>query len=97
MRLGWIVAPADAIAACLDHRRGTDLGQSVLEQHTLADLIACGAYARYLRSSRRAYKTQRYHVLERLRTLGYARRLVPRVDAGLHVTLVIDSPSPKPR
>jgi GntR family transcriptional regulator/MocR family aminotransferase len=59
LRLGWLVAPAPLARAVRDARAASDLGSPVLDQHTLAELLASGAYDRQLRLLRRRYRAQR--------------------------------------
>jgi DNA-binding transcriptional MocR family regulator len=59
LRLGWLVAPPALAEVIRAARATTDLGSPVLDQLTLAQLIAGGAYDRHLRQLRRRYRARR--------------------------------------
>jgi DNA-binding transcriptional MocR family regulator len=59
LRLGWLVAPPPLVEAARDARDASDLGSPVLDQYTLAQLLASGAYDRQLRQLRRRYRARR--------------------------------------
>jgi GntR family transcriptional regulator / MocR family aminotransferase len=59
LRLGWLVAPPALAAAVRAARATSDLGSPVLDQYTLAELLASGAYDRQLRLLRRRYRARR--------------------------------------
>jgi GntR family transcriptional regulator/MocR family aminotransferase len=59
LRLGWLVAPPALAEAARSARATSDLGSPVLDQYTLAQLLASGAYDRQLRQLRRRYRARR--------------------------------------
>ena len=59
LRLGWLVAPPALADAARRARVTSDLGSPVIDQYTLAQLLACGAYDRHLRLLRRRYRARR--------------------------------------
>jgi GntR family transcriptional regulator / MocR family aminotransferase len=59
LRLGWLVAPPPLARTVRAARAASDLGSPVLDQYTLAQLIATGAYDRQLRLLRRRYRARR--------------------------------------
>ncbi|MGI5154579.1 PLP-dependent aminotransferase family protein [Microbispora sp. CA-102843] len=59
LRLGWIAAPPRVARAVRLARGEFDLGSPVIDQYTLAHLIAVGAYDRHLRRMRREYRRRR--------------------------------------
>ncbi len=73
LRVGWIVAPPDLVAAITAARRATEPGQPVLEQLALARLLAAGDLDRHLRRLRSTY---------RARARAFASRLEETVDGG---------------
>jgi GntR family transcriptional regulator/MocR family aminotransferase len=85
LRLAWMVLPEDYVPDVLDAKGIVDAASS-LEQLTLAEFIASGAYDRHVRSMRQRYKIRRDQMVETL-----ARR-APRVrvsgmSAGLQAVL----------
>ena len=86
LRLGWALAP-DWLAGRLRRIRAeSDLGGSVLDHLTMAELIASGGYDKHLRVVRRRYRERRDALVGAL-----ARELpewrVQGVAAGLHVVV----------
>jgi GntR family transcriptional regulator / MocR family aminotransferase len=84
VRLAWLVVPPrllDAVTA------GLAGGPSALEQLTLAEFIACGAYDRQIRRARLAYRRRRDRLVSALAPLGLR---VSGIAAGLHA--VVDLP-----
>ena len=99
LRLGWVVCPPHLVADVRAAKRDDDFGTSVIEQYTLARLIATGDYDRHVRRLRRHYRARRDTVLTALRRQipdvvaeGYAAglhllvRLPPDVDEELFVS-----------
>jgi GntR family transcriptional regulator / MocR family aminotransferase len=86
LRLGWLLLPADLVAAAIAARTMADGGGPRIDEWALADLIASGAFDRHLRSARQRYRTKRAVLLNALATaLPDAR--VRGIAAGLHVVL----------
>lgn len=84
LRLGWVVSPPALVEELRMAKRDDDFGTSVLEQHTLARLIAAGDYDRHVRRLRGHYRKRRdvavhalQHELRDAVIEGYA--------AGLHL------------
>jgi GntR family transcriptional regulator/MocR family aminotransferase len=67
LRLGYLVAPPDLLPAVRAVRRFSDIHSPVLEQMALADFIAEGHFARYLRRMRPLYQARRDALVEALR------------------------------
>jgi len=90
LRLGWLITPASWHSAVAALRPGTDLGVSVLDQLTIADLITSGALQRHLRRTRARYRDRRAALVGAL-----ARHLpdaeVEGIAAGLHLLARIPS------
>jgi GntR family transcriptional regulator/MocR family aminotransferase len=87
LRIGYLVAPEALVNALTAAKWLSDRHTATLEQKTLADFIADGAYERHLRHVRRRNATRREALLEAI-----ARHLGDRVDvsgdgAGSHVVL----------
>lgn len=83
LRLGWLVAPDRLRGALAAEKWSMDLGAGLLDQLTLADLIARGELDRHLRRTRRLYRRRRDALVMALdRHLPEAR--VYGVAAGLH-------------
>ena len=91
LRLGWMVCPSRWVEPVLKGRRGTDLGVSVLEQLTLAEMLTSGRLDKHLRRMRRHYRERREMLLAALIThLPGAR--AGGVPAGLHIPVTLDRP-----
>ncbi len=67
LRLGWLAAPGRFQPLVMAAKRDDDFGSPVLEQYTLARLIADGKYDRHVRRMRRHYMERRYAVVGTLR------------------------------
>lgn len=89
LRLGWALAPDWLARRLAGIRAASDLGGSVLDHLTMAELIASGGYDKHLRVARRRYRERRDALVGAL-----ARELpewrVRGVAAGLHV--LVDLP-----
>jgi GntR family transcriptional regulator/MocR family aminotransferase len=84
LRLGWILSPVALTEPILRRKAVADLGSPVLQQLTLADLIARGILDRHLRGVRRTYQRRRDALVAALRNrLPDAR--VTGIAAGLHL------------
>ncbi|WP_431043098.1 PLP-dependent aminotransferase family protein [Streptomyces sp. P1-3] len=86
LRLGWMVVPEWLVDAVLAAKGARELRSSALEQLTLADFIASGAYDRQLRRMRQVYRRRRDQLVatlaERAPHIG-----VSGIAAGLHAVL----------
>lgn len=83
LRLGWLVLPAHLVTAAIATSTLANRQSSALEQLTLAEFIASGAYDRHVRRARFSYRRRRDRLVTAL------RREVPGVHisgiaAGLH-------------
>ena len=89
LRVGWILAPARYHDALVAAKRDADLGNAILPQLVLAELMSSGELERHLRFLRRR------HVRRRDAMIGAVGIHLPgaRVHgaaAGLHLTLTFD-------
>jgi GntR family transcriptional regulator/MocR family aminotransferase len=90
LRVGWVLAPARYHDALVTAKRDADLGNAVLPQLVLAELMGSGELERHLRFLRRR------HVRRRDAMIGAVAAHLPgaRVHgaaAGLHLTLTFDA------
>jgi GntR family transcriptional regulator/MocR family aminotransferase len=89
LRIGWLLVPPRYRDAVVDAKRNADLGNAVLPQLVLAELMASGALERQLRLLRRR------HVRRRDAMVAAVARHVPGATvqgaaAGLHLTVTLD-------
>jgi GntR family transcriptional regulator/MocR family aminotransferase len=89
LRVGWVLAPARYHDALVTAKRDADLGNAILPQLVLAELMNSGELERHLRFLRRR------HVRRRDAMIGAVGIHLPgaRVHgaaAGLHLTLTFD-------
>jgi GntR family transcriptional regulator/MocR family aminotransferase len=85
LRLGWLVLPARLIAETVAAKRLTG-GPSALDQLTMAEFMASGAYDRHVRRARLAYRRRRDKLVAALqRHVPEAR--ITGIVAGLHVVV----------
>ena len=86
LRVGWILAPARYHDALVTAKRDADLGNAVLPQLVLAELMGSGELERHLRFLRRRHVRRRDAMIDAVAThLPGAR--VHGAAAGLHLTL----------
>ncbi|MEV6812749.1 PLP-dependent aminotransferase family protein [Micromonospora sp. NPDC051296] len=89
LRLGWLLVPRRHRDAVVAAKRTADLGNAVLPQLVLAELITDGALERQLRLLRRRHVRRRDAMISAL-----ARHLpdatVHGAAAGLHLTVTLD-------
>jgi GntR family transcriptional regulator/MocR family aminotransferase len=89
LRVGWMVVPARYHDAVVTAKRDADLGNAILPQLVLAELMSSGDLERHLRFLRRRHVRRRDAMIEAVgRHLPGAR--VHGVAAGLHLTLTFD-------
>ncbi|MFD4030332.1 PLP-dependent aminotransferase family protein [Streptomyces sp. NPDC058637] len=86
LRLGWMVLPQDLVGEVNAAKGGTDWMSGVLDQLTLAEFIASGAYDRHVRSMRLRYRRRRDQLVEALAERAPGFR-VSGIAAGLHAVL----------
>ncbi|MEE4543843.1 PLP-dependent aminotransferase family protein [Streptomyces sp. V4-01] len=88
LRLGWLVAPAEILAAAAVRKRTMDLGNPVTEQAVLAEFVAGGHYDRQLRRCQRLYRQRRDALVAAFAAhLPGAR--VEGIAAGLHAIVTL--------
>ncbi|WP_328319202.1 MocR-like pyridoxine biosynthesis transcription factor PdxR [Streptomyces sp. NBC_00388] len=86
LRLGWLVLPGEMVGQVLEAKGPSDWMSSSLEQLTLAEFIASGAYDRHVRSMRLRYRRRRDQLVEALAERAPDIR-VSGIAAGLHAVL----------
>lgn len=95
LRLGYLVLPPELVPVFRKAKRLNDRHAPVLEQRTLATLIASGAYERHVRRMRREHERRRSALLQAIAAQLPAAARVAGTAAGLHVVLWL--PWLKPR
>ncbi|WP_229399247.1 MocR-like pyridoxine biosynthesis transcription factor PdxR [Micromonospora okii] len=90
LRVGWLLVPARYRDAVVAAKRNADLGNAVLPQLVLAELMTTGALERQLRLLRRR------HVLRRDAMVAAIARHLPGATvhgaaAGLHLLVTLDA------
>ena len=89
LRVGWILVPARYRDAVVTAKRDADLGNAILPQLVLAELMSSGDLERHLRFLRRRHVRRRDAMIDAVRIhLPGAR--VHGAAAGLHLTLTLD-------
>jgi GntR family transcriptional regulator/MocR family aminotransferase len=91
LRIGWLLVPAGLHAAVVAAKRYEDLGNAVLPQLVLAELMASGDLERHLRLLRKRHVRRRDAMIQAIRTHLPAAR-VHGAAAGLHLTLTFPAP-----
>ncbi len=86
MRLGWLVFPEHLIAHATAVKANFDLGNSTLDQATIAELFHTGLFDRHLRTSRRRYRVQRQKIVDYL-TAHVPDIRMSGLDAGLNICI----------
>jgi GntR family transcriptional regulator/MocR family aminotransferase len=84
-RLGYLVAPPALLQALRTARRFIDIHPPVLEQMALADFMAEGHYARYVRKMRLLYRERRDALVDALRQELGDLLDVAVPEAGMHL------------
>src|SRR5256885_1015068 len=86
LRIGYLIAPKSLVPAFTSGKWLCDRHTATLEQETLAEFIASGAYERHLRRTRRANAVRRTALLEAIQK--YLRGVEVTGDSsGTHVVL----------
>jgi GntR family transcriptional regulator/MocR family aminotransferase len=93
LRLGWLVLPGRLVDAVTDAKARADVQTSSLEQLTLAEFIASGAYDRHVRRARLNYRRRRDRLIAALARHAPDVRLTG-IAAGLHA--VVELPRGRP-
>jgi GntR family transcriptional regulator/MocR family aminotransferase len=86
VRLGWIVLPEELVPETVAAKGYGDYMSSALEQLTLAEFMASGAYDRHVRAMRQHYRRRREDLVRVLRQRAPAVR-VTGMAAGLQVVV----------
>jgi GntR family transcriptional regulator/MocR family aminotransferase len=86
LRLGWLVLPGRLVDAVAEAKAVTDGQTSSLEQLTLAEFIASGAYDRHVRRARLDYRRRRDRLIDALAARAPEVRL-SGIAAGLHAVV----------
>ncbi|MGW2614484.1 MocR-like pyridoxine biosynthesis transcription factor PdxR [Streptomyces sp. NPDC001500] len=86
VRLGWMVLPERYVDGVLAAKGEREAWASALDQLSLADLIASGAYDRHVRRMRQRYRARRDRLVEALAARA-PHVEVTGVAAGLHAVL----------
>ncbi|MFF9568120.1 PLP-dependent aminotransferase family protein [Streptomyces sp. NPDC014685] len=86
LRLGWMVLPEDLVGEVSEAKGVSDWSSSALDQLTLAEFIASGAYDRHVRSMRLRYRRRRDQLVEALAQRAPEVR-ISGIAAGLHAVL----------
>jgi GntR family transcriptional regulator/MocR family aminotransferase len=90
LRVGWVLAPRRYRDAVVAAKRRADLGNAVLPQLVLAELMESGELERHLRLIRRRHRRRRDAMIAALRThLPHAQ--VHGAAAGLHLMITFDA------
>ncbi|WP_166462818.1 PLP-dependent aminotransferase family protein [Amycolatopsis acidicola] len=89
LRVGWIVVPRRYRAAVVNAKRDADLGNAVLPQLVLAELMDSGELERQLRLLRRRHRRRRDAMIDAIRTRLPGAQ-VHGAAAGLHLTITFD-------
>ena len=87
LRIGYLVAPLSLVSALTAAKWLADRHTATLEQETLAEFIATGAYERHLRRVRRANAARRRALLESIGNYLGDRVSVTGDGSGTHVVL----------
>jgi GntR family transcriptional regulator/MocR family aminotransferase len=93
LRVGWLLAPPRYRDAVVEVKRYADLGNAILPQLVLAELMDSGELERHLRMLRRRHRRRRDAMIEAIRIhLPEAR--VHGAAAGLHLMITFDASFP---
>lgn len=93
LRTGWLLVPGEFHDAVVAVKRDTDLGNAVLPQLTLAELMTSGQLERHLRLLRRRHVRRRDAMIAAIGE-HLPRSRVRGTAAGLHLTLTFDDIPP---
>lgn len=90
LRIGWVLAPPRYRDALVAAKRFADLGNAVLPQLVLAQLMESGALERQLRLLRARHRRHRDAMIAAVRT-HLPQAVVHGAAAGLHLTITFDA------
>ncbi|HSC01974.1 MAG TPA: PLP-dependent aminotransferase family protein [Solirubrobacteraceae bacterium] len=88
VRLAWLVVPPYLIAPLVEAKTLADRHTGVIDQLTLAELIASGGYDRHVRRSRLVYRRRRDRLIAALGRRAPKAR-VSGIAAGLHALVTL--------
>ncbi len=91
LRLGWLVLPTELIDDVVAAKALADRNSSAIDQLTLAEFIASGAYDRHIRRSRLIYRRRRDRLVVALRRHAPQVR-ISGIAAGLHALVELPGP-----
>ncbi len=91
LRVGWLLVPPRYREAVVVAKRYADLGNAVLPQLVLAELMESGAMERHLRMLRRRHRQRRDAMIAAIRA-HLPRARVHGAAAGLHLMITFDEP-----
>ncbi|TRV75028.1 PLP-dependent aminotransferase family protein [Streptomyces sp. 130] len=86
LRLGWMVVPRALADGVVEAKGASDWAPGALDQLTLAEFMASGAYDRHVRSVRLRYRNRRDQLVAALAERAPEVR-VSGIAAGLHAVL----------
>lgn len=86
LRLGWMVVPQALVGEVTAAKGLSDWASSALDQLTLAEFIASGAYDRHVRSMRLRYRNRRDQLVAALAERAPSIK-VSGIAAGMHAVL----------
>ncbi|MEU6082263.1 PLP-dependent aminotransferase family protein [Streptomyces sp. NPDC047108] len=86
LRLGWMVLPDHLVEPVVEAKGGVEWQASALDQLTLAEFIASGAFDRHVRGMRLRYRRRRDQLVSVLAARAPHLR-VTGIAAGLHAVL----------
>jgi len=89
LRVGWLLVPPRLREAVVAAKRNADLGNAVLPQLVLAELMTSGAFERHLRLLRRRHIRRRDAMIAAL-TRALPSATVHGAAAGLHLMITLD-------
>ncbi len=91
LRLGWLVLPAHLVEQVAAAKAIADAGTSAIDQLTLAEFIASGAYDRHVRRARLTYRRRRDRLVAALGRQAPEVR-ISGIAAGLHALVELPAP-----
>ncbi|WNI22913.1 PLP-dependent aminotransferase family protein [Streptomyces sp. ITFR-16] len=86
LRMGWMVVPEAMVGEVTEAKGVSDWASSALDQLTLAEFMASGAYDRHVRSMRLRYRNRRDQLVAALAERAPSIR-ISGIAAGLHAVL----------
>jgi GntR family transcriptional regulator / MocR family aminotransferase len=88
VRLAWLVVPPRLVEPLVEAKTLADRQTGVIDQLTLAELIASGGYDRHVRRSRLVYRRRRDRLIATLSSRAPEAR-VSGIAAGLHALVTL--------